>query len=157
MSLKILDEIKEKASQKNKIIILPESSDERVLKAAEILTKEKIVSVITIGNEKEIKTKAAGANVDLSGIVIEDQLQSRNLDNFANTFYELRKSKGISIQQAKETVKRDLFFAAMMIREGLADGAVGGSLAATADVLRAGIMCIGLKKGISIPIPHPLS
>ena len=150
MSLKILDEIKEKASQKNKIIILPESSDERVLKAAEILTKEKIVSVITIGNEKEIKTKAAGANVDLSGIVIEDQLQSRNLDNFANTFYELRKSKGISIQQAKETVKRDLFFAAMMIREGLADGAVGGSLAATADVLRAGIMCIGLKKGISI-------
>ena len=150
MSLKILEEIKEKASHSKKTIILPESSDERVLKAAEILTKEQIVSVITIGNEQEIKAKASGANINLSGITVIDQLQSKNLDNFAEIFYELRKSKGISIQQAKETVTKDLFFAAMMIREGLADGAVGGSLAATADVLRAGIMCIGLKKGISI-------
>lgn len=150
MSLKIIDEIKEKASQKKKTIILPESSDERVLKAAEILTKEQIVSVITIGNEKEIKAKASEVNVDLSEIKIIDQFHSEHLDNYANIFFELRKNKGISIQQAKETVQRDLFFAAMMIREGLADGAVGGSLAATADVLRAGIMCIGLKKGISI-------
>ncbi|MFZ0456706.1 MAG: phosphate acetyltransferase [Ignavibacteriaceae bacterium] len=150
MSLKIIDEIKEKASQKKKTIILPESSDERVLKAAEILTKEEIVSVITIGSEKEIKAKASKENVDLSGITIVDQLRSEHLDNFANIFYELRKNKGISIQQAKETVQRDLFFAALMIREGMADGAVSGSLAATADVLRAGIMCIGLKKGISI-------
>jgi phosphate acetyltransferase len=150
MSLKILDEIKEKASQKKKTIILPESSDERVLKAAEILTKEKIVSVITIGNEQEIKSKASSVHADLSGIEIIDQLKSKYSDKFSEIFYELRKSKGISIQQAKETMKKDLFFAAMMIRESLADGAVGGSLAATADVLRAGIMCIGLKKGISI-------
>ncbi len=150
MSLKILDEIKNKASQRKKTIILPESSDERVLKAAEILTKEQIVSVITLGNEEEIKNKAAGANVDLTGVQIIDQLNSENLDNFAGVFYELRKNKGISVQQAKDTIKRDLFFAAMMIREGMADGAVGGSIAATADVLRAGIMCIGLKKGISI-------
>jgi phosphate acetyltransferase len=150
MSLKILDEIKEKASQKKKTIILPESGDERVLKAAEILTKEKIVSVITLGNENEIKAKASAVKVDLTGIKIIDQLKSDKLDNFAELFYELRKSKGISIQQAKETMQKDLFFAAMMIKEGLADGAVGGSIAATADVLRAGIMCIGLKKGISI-------
>ena len=150
MSLKIIEEIKEKASRKKKTIILPESSDERVLKAAEILTKEQIVSVITIGNEKEIKAKAFEVNVDLSEIKIVDQFHSEHLDNYANIFFELRKNKGISIQQAKETVQRDLFFAAMMIKEGLADGAVGGSLAATADVLRAGIMCIGLKKGISI-------
>lgn len=150
MNPKILDEIKARASQKKKTIILPESSDERILKAAEILTKEKIVSVITIGNEEEINTKASRVKVDLSGIAIIDQFQSKNLDRFADVFYELRKSKGISIQQAKETVQRDLFFAAMMLREGLADGAVGGSIAATADVLRAGIMCIGLKKGISI-------
>jgi len=150
MSLKIIDEIKEKASQKKKTIILPESSDERVLKAAEILTKEQIVSVITIGNEKEIEEKASVANIDLSGIKIIDQFRSEHFDNFTNIFYELRKNKGITIQQAKETVQKDLFFAAMMIREGMANGAVGGSLAATADVLRAGIMCIGLNEGISI-------
>ena len=150
MSLKILDEIKEKASEKKKTIILPESHDERVLKAAEILTKEKIVSVITMGNEDEIKGKASSANIDLNGISVVDQLKSKNLDDFAAVFYDLRKSKGISIEQAKETIKRDLFFAGMMLREGLADGAVGGSIASTADVLRAGIMCIGLKPGISI-------
>ncbi len=79
-----------------------------------------------------------------------DQNKSKNLDDFAAVFYDLRKNKGISIEQAKETIKRDLFFAGMMLREGLADGAVGGSIASTADVLRAGIMCIGLKPGISI-------
>ena len=150
MSLKILDEIKEKASQKKKTIILPESNDERILKAAEILTKEKIVSVVTLGDEREIKNKASDLKVDLNGITIIDQNESKNLDDFTSVFYELRKSKGISLQQAKETIKRDLFFAGMMIREGLADGAIGGSIAATADVLRAGIMCIGLKPGISI-------
>ncbi len=150
MSLKILDEIKEKASEKKKTIILPESHDERVLKAAEILTKEKIVSVITLGNEEEVKSKASSANIDLNGISVIDQLKSKNLDDFAAVFYDLRKSKGISVEQAKETIKSDLFFAGMMLREGLADGAVGGSIASTADVLRAGIMCIGLKPGISI-------
>ena len=150
MSLKILDEIKEKASQRKKTIILPESHDERVLKAAEILTKENIVSVITLGNEKEIHNKASEFKVDLNGVKIIDQLKSERLDEFAGIFYEIRKSKGITPEQAKETLKRDLFFAAMMLKEGLADGAVGGSIAATADVLRAGIMCVGLKKGISI-------
>jgi phosphate acetyltransferase len=150
MSLKILDEIKEKASQRKKTIILPESHDERVLKAAEILTKENIVSVITLGNEKEIHNKASEFKVDLNGVKIIDQLKSERLDEFAGIFYEIRKSKGITPEQAKETLKRDLFFAAMMLKEGLADGAVGGSIAATADVLRAGIMCVGLTKGISI-------
>jgi phosphate acetyltransferase len=150
MSLKILNEIKERASQRKKIIILPESSDERVLQAAEILTKEKIVSVITLGKEEEIKAKASELKVDLNGIKIIDQLKSEKLDDFASVFYEIRKSKGVTLQQARETLKRDLFFAGMMIREGIADGAVGGSLAATADVLRAGIMCVGLKPGISI-------
>jgi phosphate acetyltransferase len=150
MSLKILDEIKEKASKRKKTIILPESHDERVLKAAEILTKENIVSVITLGNEKEINDKASEINADLNGVKIINQLESEKLDEFADIFYEIRKNKGITPEQAKETLKRDLFFAAMMLKEGLADGAVGGSIAATADVLRAGIMCVGLKKGISI-------
>jgi phosphate acetyltransferase len=150
MSLKILDEIKEKASSKKKTIILPESHDERVLQAAEILTKENIANVITLGIEQDTKNKAAELKIDLSGVEIIDQLKSDKMDHFTDVFYELRKKKGVSIEQARETLKRDLFFAAMMVREGMADGAVGGSIAATADVLRAGIMCIGLNEGISI-------
>ena len=67
MGLNLLDEIKEKASALRKTIVLPESHDERVLKAAEILTKEKIVSVITLGNEDIIRSDAERLGVDLTG------------------------------------------------------------------------------------------
>ena len=145
----ILDNIKENASKKNKKIVLPESHDDRVLKAAEILTKQKIASITTIGNEEKIKESAARLGVDLTGISIADPSESELLKGFAETFFELRKKKGISREDAFETVKRDLFFGAMMVREGIADGSVSGSTASTADVLRAGIQCIGMPSGIS--------
>ncbi len=150
MSLPIIDKIVEKASQKNKTIVLPESHDERVLKAAEKLTKNNIASVITLGDEAKINEAAKNLGVNLAGVKIVDPENSDKLLDFTNIFYELRKKKGISVEQAKETVKDKLYFGAMMVREGLADGSVAGSFAATADVLRAGIQCIGMPQGISI-------
>ena len=150
MENSILDSIKEKASKKKKTIVLPESHDERVLKAAEILTKGKIVSVITIGNEDKIRDSASSLKVDLAGVRIIDPLKSDKLSDFTNIYFNLRRKKGISIEEAKETVQKDLFFGAMMVKEGMADGSVSGSTAATADVLRAGIQCIGMPEGISI-------
>ena len=150
MENSILDSIKEKASKKKKTIVLPESHDERVLKAAEILTKGKIVSVITIGNEDKIRDSASSLKVDLAGVRIIDPLKSDKLSDFTNIYFNLRRKKGISIEEAKEIVQKDLFFGAMMVKEGMADGSVSGSTAATADVLRAGIQCIGMPKGISI-------
>jgi len=148
--MEFLQNILEKASKKRKTIILPESSDERVLKAAEVLTKNNIVSVITLGDEDKIKSDAEKINVDISGVKIIDQTKSEMLNDFKDIYYNLRKKKGISIEEAAETIKRDLFFAAMMVREGMADGSVAGSLASTADVMRAGIQCIGMPEGISI-------
>ena len=150
MENSILDSIKEKASKKKKTIVLPESHDERVLKAAEILTKGKIVSVITIGNEDKIRDSASSLKVDLAGVRIIDPLKSDKLSDFTNIYFNLRRKKGISIEEAKEIVQKDLFFGAMMVKEGMADGSVSGSTAATADVLRAGIQCIGMPEGISI-------
>ncbi|NWF49634.1 MAG: phosphate acetyltransferase [Ignavibacteriaceae bacterium] len=146
----LLKQIKEKASQKKRTIVLPESHDERVLKAASILLKEKIVSVITLGNEDKIRDDAKKLSLDLTGIRIIDPLKSEKLSDFANIFYNLRKHKGITIEQAHETLKRDLFFGAMMVKEGMAEGSVAGSFASTADVLKAGIQCIGMPEGISI-------
>lgn len=148
--MEFLQNIIEKASKKRKTILLPESSDERVLRAAEILTQKKIASIITIGNEEKVRTDAEKIGVNLSGIRIINPEKSDKLSDFANIFFNLRKKKGITIDQAKETVKRNLFFAAMMVKEGMADGSVAGSLASTADVLRAGIQCIGMAEGISI-------
>lgn len=146
----LLNQIREKASQRKKTIVLPESHDERVLKAAEILTKQKIASIITLGNEEKIRQDASKLNIELQGIRIIDPEKSDKLSDFANIFYNLRKHKGVTIEQAKETIKRDIFFAGMMVREGMAHGSVSGSFATTADVTRAAIFCVGLQKGISI-------
>ena len=148
--MEFIEQIKEKSSRRKKTIILPESSDERVLKAADILSKEKIASIITIGKEDKIRTDADKLGLSLTGVRIIDTEKSDKLSDFTNIFFNLRKKKGITIEQARETMKRDLFFAAMMIKEGMADGSVAGSLASTADVLRAGIQCIGMPEGISI-------
>lgn len=150
MGKELLSEIKLKAAGLKKTIILPESHDERVLKAAEILTKNKTVSVITLGNDEVIRKDADKLDVDLQGIRIIDPMISDKLSDFTNIFFNLRKHKGITIEQARETVVKDLFFGAMMVKEGMADGSVAGSTASTGDVMRAGIQCVGMPEGISI-------
>lgn len=148
--LELLSEIKKKASERKKTIVLPESHDERVLKAAEVLQSQNIASVITLGNEEKIRKSAEELSVNLKGVRIIDPEKSDKLSDFSNIFFNLRKSKGITIEEARETMKRDLFFGAMMVRENMADGFVAGSTASTADVLRAAIQCVGMPEGISI-------
>jgi phosphate acetyltransferase len=149
MEIKLLNEIKNKASKLKKIIVLPESHDERVLKAAEKLTKEKTVSVITLGDEDRIIKDAKKLDVDLSGVRIIDPTMADKLSDFTNLYFNLRKHKGVTIDKAREIVQIDLFFAAMMVKENMADGSVAGSASATADVMRAGIQCVGMPEGIS--------
>ena len=147
--LELLVNIRANASHKKRTVILPESHDDRVLKAAEIITKDGVGSVITLGNEETVRTKAESLGVNLQGVRILDPEKSDLLSNFANIFYNLRKHKGITIEEARGTVSRDIFFAGMMLREGMAQGCVAGSAASTADVMRAGILCVGMKPGIS--------
>jgi len=148
--IELLKQIREKASQKRRTIVLPESHDERVLRAAEILTKEKVASIITLGNEDKIRNDASKLGVDLQGVRVIDPDKSDKLSDFANIFYYQRKHKGVTIEQARETVRRDIFFAGMMVREGMAHGSVSGSFATTADVTRAALFCVGLGEGMSI-------
>jgi len=149
MEIQIVNRIIEEASKRKKTIVLPESHDDRVLKAAEALIKKNIVSVITLGNENKIRDNAAKLGVELSGVRIIDPEKSEKLSDFTNIYFNLRRKKGITIEEARETMKRDLFFGAMMVKDGMADGSVAGSTASTADVLRAGIQCIGMPEGIT--------
>jgi len=146
----LIEEIKEKAKQRKKTIVLPEAHDERVIKAAEKLHKEGICSVILLGDENKIREDAKNLGVELTGIRIINPLKSDKLTDFTNIYFNLRKNKGVDFDKAKETMKNNLFFGAMMVREGMADGFVGGSASPTADVLRAGIHCVGMPEGISI-------
>jgi phosphate acetyltransferase len=150
MEIELLKEIKQKAARMKKVLVLPESHDERVLKAAEIITKEGLARVLTIGNEEIIRSDAAKFGVNLEEVTFIDPLKSERFSDFSNIYYELRKKKGMTPEQASEIMKRDIFFGAMMVREGLVDASVSGSTASTADVMKAGIQIVGMPPGISI-------
>jgi phosphate acetyltransferase len=148
--LVLLNQIKEKASKKKRTIVLPESHDERVLRAAEMLVQQNITSVITLGNEQKVRDEAAKLGINLQGVRIINPENSDKLSDFANIFFNQRKHKGMTIELARETMKKDLFFGAMLVKEGMADGNVAGSFASTGDVLRAAIQVVGMAEGISI-------
>ncbi len=145
-----ISEVRAKAKQLKKTIILPDAIDSRTIKAARIIKDEGIATPILIGNEAVIRKKAAEENVSLSGIQIVDPEKSELLVSFAEKFYEMRKAKGMQLAEANEAMKKPLFFGAMMVREGMANGSVAGSLSTTGDVIRAGIQVIGMKEGISV-------
>ncbi|MFH0988523.1 MAG: phosphate acetyltransferase [bacterium] len=146
----IIDSIKEKSRRLKKHIVLPDAMDERAIAAARICTDEQLAVISLIGNEQEIRAKAQQLGVNLNNVNVVDPSQSPMLDDFINTYYELRKSKGMKPEEADQIMRKPMFFGAMMVRKGLADGSVAGSISTTADVLRAGIQVIGVAEGISI-------
>ncbi|HOV99138.1 MAG TPA: phosphate acetyltransferase [Bacteroidota bacterium] len=146
----IIADIKQKAKSLKKHILLPDATDERAIQAARIITDEKIATITLVGPQTEILTKAKNLGVALDGINIVDPEESKDLESFIKIYYELRKSKGMTYEEASKIMRRSLFFAAMMVREDLADGSVAGSLSATSDVLRAGIQIIGMPPEISV-------
>jgi phosphate acetyltransferase len=146
----VLQRIIERAGSKPRTIVLPEGEDERMVRAARMATDRKICAAVLIGDEGKIRNTAQTAGQSLEGITIADPGRSASLEAYARTLFEIRKHKGMTEQQALETVRKPLFFGAMMVREGQADGSVAGANNTTADVLRAGIQCIGLAEGISV-------
>lgn len=143
-----IDDLKDRARNNPKHIVYPDATDERAIKAARIVTDEGTARISLIGNEAAIRTAADAAGTSLDGISIVDPVSAEHLDTFAAQLHELRKAKGMTPEQAREQMLHPLFFGAMMVRNGFADGSVAGSLSTTGDVIRAGILAIGLKPGI---------
>ncbi len=146
----IIEQIKSKAKKAKKHVVLPDALDERTIRAARIITDESIASVTLIGGEEQIRSRAEKIGVNLKSIRTVDPVKSERLSDFSHIYFNLRKEKGIQFTQAQEQIKYPLYFGAMMVREGMAEGGVAGSLSTTADVLRAGIQVIGLAQGINI-------
>ena len=146
----ILKEIVNKAKQGNKTIILPESNDERVLKAANIIQSEKIANIILIGNRNEILNKYNEINIEIEdGIVIINPSEYPKIEEYANKLYELRKHKGMTLDMAKDVVLDYVYFANMMVYFEDADGLVSGAIHSTADTLRPALQIIKSKPGIN--------
>ncbi len=144
-----LSVIKDKARQKHRRVVLPEGTDPRVFEAAKKLLAEKLAGVTILGEMKQIEKLAKDAGLDLSKVEVIDPAHGPDHDKFVADFMELRKKKGITETEAKETMKKPLFYGAMLVRHGKADASVAGSLSTTGDVLRAAIQVIGLKPGIT--------
>ncbi len=139
-----------KAKTLKKTIVLPDATDERSIQAARILTDEGIVAPILIGDAQAVEALARKIGTSLSGIRVIDPKKSDKLSDFSHVFFNLRKAKGIQFEDAQKQMTNPLFFGAMMVREGMADGSVAGSLSTTGDVLRAGIQVIGLAENITV-------
>ncbi|HTX99746.1 MAG TPA: phosphate acetyltransferase [Bacteroidota bacterium] len=146
----LIAKIKEKATSVRKTIVLPDATDERAIKAARVLKDEKVVRPILVGKTQSIRDQAAKSGTRIEDIEIVDPETSELFGRYAETFCEMRKHKGLSLEEARKAMQLPLFFGAMMVREGLADGSVAGSLSTTGDVLRAGIQVIGLADKISV-------
>lgn len=146
----LVKEIIEKAKSLNRKVVFPEGNEPRTIEAASRLSKEKIVAPILLGKKDSIIKSAESNNTDITNIEIIDPETSSKLDDFAEEFYQLRKHKGITQEQAKETMKDPLFYGAMMVRKSESHGSVAGAQNATGNVLRAAIQTIGLAEGISV-------
>ena len=149
-SIDLLDGIIARAKSLKRTIVFPDATDERTIQAARILTDKQIVAPVLVGDRETIVAQANKTGTSLEGIQIVIPATSDRLEVFSGIFYELRKAKGLQLPEAKRQMLHPLFFGAMMVREGLANGSVAGSLSTTGDVLRAGIQVIGLAPGISI-------
>lgn len=145
-----VQEMLNKAKLLNKKVVYPDAADARSIEAAGFLAKEGIAHPILTGNPDAIAKVAFENNLPLVGIEIIDTQKSEWLNEFANTLYEKRKAKGMTIEQAQETVKNPLYFAGLMLDSGKTDVVVGGNVSSTGDILRASIHTVGVAPGISI-------
>ena len=143
---KLIDGYKEKVRKFGKVIVLPEGEEPRVIKAAEMIAKEGFVKVIILGDTEVIKQKCPDA--DLTGVTVINHRKSDKLPEFANYLYELRKAKGLTLEQAQQLVKDEMYFGVMMVKLGLADGMVGGAIHATSDLLRPALQIIKTQPGV---------
>jgi phosphate acetyltransferase len=145
----VLKNFKEKAAGNKKRIVFPEGDDERIIRAAEKAEKENLADVIILGDENQILKDAAQYGVNLDGIEIINPRSNDYIEEFTEKFYELRKHKNISIEDAVKSVIDPLYFGTMMIYTDKADGMVAGAANATGNVLRPAFQIVKTQEGIS--------
>ena len=146
----LVKQIHEKAKANTKTVVLPESYDERMLFAAQTIVEQGLAKIVLLGKPDALKAAASGKGINLSGVEIIDPATSSKLDGYVAKLVELRKSKGLTSEQAREllTAPDHLYYAGMMVREGDADGEVAGATGTTGDVLRAAFQTVGPAPGI---------
>ncbi len=148
--MNFIEEIKEKAKLEIKTIVLPEATDIRILEAANIALKENYANIVLLGNRENIINKANENNLDISTAIIIDPNNSEKKEFYAEKLYELRKEKGMTIENARELIKNEVYYGMMMVKLEEADGLVSGAIHSTSDTLRPALQILKTAPGTKL-------
>jgi phosphate acetyltransferase len=147
--MNFLASVKQRAKSQLKTIVLPETADPRTLQAAHAVLAEGLANVILVGEKDAVLSKAQG--LDLSGAAFVNPAGYENMDRLAASLTELRKSKGMTPEEARRLLtEAPLYLGVMLVKEGLADGMVAGAVYSTADVLRPSLQILKTAPGVKL-------
>jgi len=146
----LVDQIKAKARTSLQTVVLPESYDDRMIQAAEVITGDNLAQVVLLGDPATLEAKAGELGVSLKGVELIDPQSAARLEDYVAELVKLREKKGMTPDQARATLtgEDNLFFGAMMVHKGDAGGMVAGAYNTTGDVLRAAFQVIGTAPGM---------
>ncbi|MEN6307587.1 MAG: phosphate acetyltransferase [Anaerohalosphaeraceae bacterium] len=144
-----LDQIIKRASSQMKTIVLPEGNDERTIEAASSVLKQGFARLIVLGNEAKLRPALDKFHVNPKDINLTDPTTDSRQEEFAQFLYELRKNKGMTIEQARKTIQDESYFGTVLVKKGLADGLVSGACHSSADTIRPALQIIKPAAGIN--------
>ena len=148
--MSLMDRVKAKAKKEIKTIVFPEGDEIRTVQAAAILKKEGLAEPVLIGNVESICRVAKETGTDLSGIQMVDPLTSKKAKEYADALYEIRKNKGVTMEDAQKLIQDPMYYGIMMVKQNDADGLVSGAIHTTGDMLRPALQIIKTKPGVKI-------
>lgn len=150
MNMELMEKIWGLAQADRKRIVLPEGDEDRTVVAAQRIHELGLADVVLVGNLDKINKKAESLGVNLEGVEIQDPDTSSKLNEYITAFYEIRKSKGMTMEKADKIVRDPLYFGTMMVKLNDADGMVSGAVHTTGDLLRPGLQIIKTAPGVSV-------
>ncbi|MCA0296609.1 MAG: phosphate acetyltransferase [Actinobacteria bacterium] len=138
------------ARSDRRTIVMPESTDDRILTSADILLQRGVANLVLLGDAQAIKLRATQLGLSLPGVQVVDPTDPELLERFAAEYAQLRAHKGVTIEQAKEKLKDLSYFGTMMVHLGMADGMVSGAINTTANTIRPSLEFIKTKPGVKV-------
>ena len=146
----ILQQIRQRAAADIQHIILPEGDDPRTVQAAAICSRDQIAKITIIGSEEKVRALASETGANLNGVDILDHRKAADFGRVATMYYDLRRAKGMTLEEAEQAVKDPLYYGNLLVRDGKADGSVAGATNTTAHTVAAALRCIGVRQGLKI-------
>jgi phosphate acetyltransferase len=148
--MSILERIRQRAAADLQHIVLPEGEDPRTVIAASLCARDRIARITLLGNEEKIRAAATQAGVPLGGVEVIDHRRAADFDKMASFYHDLRRAKGLMMDEARAAVEDPLYYGNLLVRMNRADGSVAGATNTTSHTVRAALHCIGVRSGFKL-------